>query len=256
MKHAFLIPAYNPGKLLPQVLEGLRCAMVEAGLQDVPIILVDDGSTDETRHLEDPSLSIIRLPQNRGKGAALQVGLIFSKDRNIEQVVTLDADAQHPPKEAVRLLLHPAPAQNLLLGVRDMSGTGAPRASQLSNRFSNFMLSLMGGEKLLDTQCGLRRYPVRETLALGAKHPGYAYESEVVLRAARKGLPITHEKTAVFYPSSKERVSYFHSVRDPAQIVVQIVLATLTISHVRPGRRWARRALIATLVLVGGSFLW
>src|SRR5690606_32366526 len=104
-------------------------------------------------------------------------------------IVTVDADDQHPTAEAIRLLRHPAPAGALVLAVRDMQAAGAPLPNRLSNAFSNRVLSLFGGQRLLDTQCGLRRYPVAETLALGADHPGYAFESELVLRAARRGTP-------------------------------------------------------------------
>jgi hypothetical protein len=65
---------------------------------------------------------------------------------------------------------------------------------------------------------------VQETLALGARDVGYAFESEIVLRAARTGWSIVEEPVLVYYPPEAERVSHFHVVNDPAKIVRRVVL--------------------------------
>lgn len=254
---AYLIPAYNPGKLLPRVIEDLKSTLTKSTITDRPIIvIIDDGSTDETAKLEDSALTILRHQSNRGKGAALQTGLAWALTHNVQTVVTLDADGQHPAEEAVKLMHSKAPREALILAVRDLKKAGAPRANQCSNRFSNFMLSLMGGQGLIDTQCGLRRYPVKQTLALGTTHPGYAFESDLVLRAARKGLTIVHENSRVRYPSEDERLSYFDSVKDPFQIVMRTLLTTFTVPHFRGTRRWGRRAIYVVLAaLVASHFL-
>jgi hypothetical protein len=65
---------------------------------------------------------------------------------------------------------------------------------------------------------------VSETLALGARDVGYAFESEILLRAARAGWNIVEEPVIVYYPPEEERLSHFHVVNDPAKIVRRIVL--------------------------------
>lgn len=255
---AFLIPAYNAGHRLAEVVAELREACGRAGVT-APIFIVDDGCTDDT--FQDPSIDapgtiVIRHPRNRGKGAALLSGFAHIRDAGIDCVVTLDADGQHPASEAVRLLLDPAPEGALLLGVRDLKAAGAPRANQWSNRFSNLVLSTFGGERLLDTQCGLRRYPLEATLALGARHPKYAFESDVVLRAARRGLPLVQIATAVRYPDEAARVSHFDSVRDPAKIVLRVVLTTLSVPHARVLRRFIERTILAMPFVAWGAWLF
>lgn len=258
---AFLIPAYNPGSLLGQVLADLIFAKEEAGLQTVPIIVVDDGSTDETFKSPDrlpssESLVLLRHLKNQGKGSALLTGFSWAHDRGIKTVVTLDADAQHPPSEAVRIFQLPAAQDSLVLGVRDLSFAGAPSKNQASNAFSNWVLSLMSGTQLHDTQCGLRRYPLESSLVLGARSPGYAFESDLVLRAARRGIPIVHEPCTVIYPNEAERVTFFDSVRDPARIVLQVVKTSLLVPHHRASRRWGKRLLgLGLLALLILSFL-
>jgi glycosyltransferase involved in cell wall biosynthesis len=251
---AFLIPAFNPGHLLALVVRDLRAEIARARLSQAAIVLVNDGCTDgsfdEVERSMGSDLVVLRHGENRGKGAALMTGLNWARENHISVLVTLDADGQHPPGEAVRLLQHEAPAGALVLGVRDLAAAGAPLPNQRSNAFSNRVLSLFGGVALRDTQCGLRRYPVEAILALGARHPGYAFESDVVLRAARLGLPIVHVNTEVHYPQGAAGVSHFDSVLDPSKIVLQVVRTTLGVPHHSAFRRWTRRFLV-TLLLCG-----
>jgi len=226
---AFVIPSFNPGARLFAVVAELVQLLKDKELT-VPIVVVDDGSTDDScAGLKEWGVTMIRHERNRGKGAALRTGLLWAKRQEIAQIVTLDADGQHPPSAALMLLQHSAPTESLVLAVRDLASAGAPAANQWSNRFSNQVLSLFGGTPLLDTQCGLRRYPVTATLSLSAPDDGYAFESDVVLRAARLGVPIVHVPAPVIYPPESERLSYFDSVRDPARMVLRVVTTALTV---------------------------
>lgn len=191
------------------------------------MIVVDDGSDDGTGDLaREAGAVVLSHPNNRGKGAALRTGFAYGARHGFDVAVTLDADAQHPPPEALRLLTVDSDASALVLGVRDLAGANAPRSSQISNRISNYWLSLFSGRELRDTQCGLRRYPIASTLALGARDEGYAFEAEVILRALSAGIRVVEEPIDVYYPPAEERVSHFHVVRDPARIVRRVV-ATL-----------------------------
>ncbi len=140
-----------------------------------------------------------------------------------EAVVTLDADLQHPAEEAVRLARHSASQDSLILGIRDLRAAGAPGNSQFSNSVSNYFLSVFSGLRLDDTQCGLRRYPLPQTLTLGLRSPGYALEAEVILRAASAHWPLRQIPIRVVYPPKAERISHFHVVRDPTRIVFRVL---------------------------------
>jgi hypothetical protein len=224
----FLIPAYNAAATLGGVLDQLRFQIAQNGLAEkTEILVVDDGSTDETpRVLATKGVRVERHSENRGKGAALRTGLRWAEARGISQVVSLDADGQHPSEEAVKLCLHPAARDVFLIGTRDLREANAPRPNQLSNAFSNQALSFFAGRKLLDTQSGLRRYPVQETLSLNSKAEGFAFEADVLLRAARAGQRIVHVPIRVLYPPS--RTSRFRSVADPTRIVFSVLKTTFT----------------------------
>ena len=229
MSQALVIPSYNPGHRLLEVVTELLFLLKKTEIP-VKVVVVDDGSTDgSSENLPQIGLTLLTHERNRGKGAALKTALRWAQENKIDQLVSLDADGQHPPTEAVRLLNVAAPSNALVLAVRDLKEAGAPQANQWSNRFSNRVLSLFGGRQLLDTQCGLRRYPVIPTLLLDAPDDGYAFESDVVLRAARTGLPIVHVPSRVIYPPAEQRLSHFDAVRDPAKMVMRVVATALTV---------------------------
>ncbi len=219
---AAVVPAFNAARTIDAVVRGL---LAEAPWRDGnPVVVVDDGSTDETTEAARAAGAVVLgHDRNRGKGAALRTGFERALALGAAAVVTVDADAQHFPVEAAKLALSAAPRDALVLGVRDLVRDGAPRANRFSNGVSNFFVSHFAGRALRDTQCGLRRYPLPETLALGATDDGYAFETECVLRFARAGLAIVEVPVRVYYPPETERITHFHAVRDPARIVYQVV---------------------------------
>jgi len=221
-----IIPAYQSERHLGAVLTELQKSIhLRAPLG---LLVVDDGSTDLTHAVARAAgAEVVRHTENRGKGAALCTGLAWAEKRAYTQAVTADADGQHPVEEILRLVDIRAPENALVLGIRDLLRDGAPRANRFSNAISNYFISLFTGERLRDTECGLRRYPVRETLALKCKDASYAFEAEVLLRAARNGLPILQVPIRVHYPDAANRLSHFHVVRDPLRIVRRVLLTVV-----------------------------
>jgi glycosyltransferase involved in cell wall biosynthesis len=231
MRVLAVVPAFQAERSVEAVVRGLRAALGPAA---EPLIVVDDGSSDRTaERAEQAGAVVLRHPENRGKGAALRTGFARALAAGAGAVVSVDADGQHLPEEAARIARDPAPREALVLAIRDLARDGAPPANRFSNAFSNAFLSWFGGRPLHDTQCGLRRYPLPETLALGARADGYAYEAEVLLRAARLGKPIVEVPVRVFYPPEEERVSHFHVVRDPARIVASVLSTALFVRRQR-----------------------
>lgn len=228
MQRSIVIPAFEAAASVGSLVRELIADWpAQAGAPAV--LVVDDGSSDATgARAAEAGARVVRLPRNQGKGAALRVGFIHAAALGSDAVVTLDADAQHPPGEALRLLVDPAPAEALLLGVRALSRAGAPRANQLSNAISNFFLSRFARRRLLDTQCGLRRYPLPRALTLPAAADGFAFEAEFVLRAARAGWEIVERPIHVVYPPEDERVTHFHVAMDPARIIGRVLLVVGT----------------------------
>ncbi len=231
MNAVYIVPAYEAEATVGEVVRGLLQGW-PAQLGPARVIVVDDGSRDETSaRARAAGAQLLRHPENRGKGAALLSGLGAARAAGATLAVSVDADGQHPPEEALRLALDPAPPDALVLGVRDLVVADAPRANQISNGISNAFLSFFTGRTLADTQCGLRRYPVARTLALNLQSDGYALEAEVVMRAAREGWPIAQVPVRVIYPPEGQRTTHFRVARDPARIVFRVLATQFSRRH-------------------------
>lgn len=230
MKIAFVVPAYNAERTIgPLVTELLALASTLRDSTSPAVVVVDDGSSDlSASRAESAGAAVVRHASNRGKGAALLSGFSWARAAGARAAVSVDADGQHPPEQALALCRHSAPPEALLLGIRDLREAGAPRKNRFSNGFSNAWMSLFAGRVLSDTQCGLRRYPLPEVLELGLRSTGYELESEVILKAVRRGIPLVETDVRVIYPPEHERVTHFHSVRDPARIVLRILHTAFT----------------------------
>src|SRR5277367_335238 len=220
MRACAIVPAYDAERMVGSVVRDLL-----ETLPDAPtVFVVDDGSRDATANVaREAGARVLVHRWNRGKGAALRTGMAAAASAGFDAAVTVDADGQHPAAEARKLLDADADPRALLLGVRDLAGAGAPRANRISNAISNVFLSLFSRRALADTQCGLRRYPLPLTLALGGRDDGYAFEAEIILRAVAAGLRLVEVPVRVVYPPEGQRVTHFDSVRDPARIVVRVV---------------------------------
>ena len=214
-----IVPAFQAEVTITEVVEACAREMPTA-----TVFVVDDGSRDETApRARKAGARVLSQPHNMGKGCALRAGFERAFALGFDVAVTVDADMQHPADEARRLLEYPASPDALVLGIRDLVRDNAPKKNRMSNGISNFFLSGFSGRRLHDTQCGLRRYPIRKTLALGASAPGYAYEAEVILRALAGGVEVVEVPVRVHYPPEEERVTHFDSVKDPARIVGAVV---------------------------------
>jgi glycosyltransferase involved in cell wall biosynthesis len=231
VQRAYLIPAFQARQSLPRVLADLR-QHDPSGL----LLVVDDGSTDGTGDIARAAgVEVATHADNRGKGVALRTGFAWLLDRGFEAAVTVDADGQHRAEDARALAEHPAPLSAVVLGVRDLERDGAPKPNRFSNRFSNWWVSRFAGISLSDTQCGLRRYPLASTLSLGSDARGYGFESDLLVRAARRGIAIVEAPVRVIYPPKQERVSHFRVGRDPARIVLRLVHTALTFPRAPEG---------------------
>jgi isopenicillin-N N-acyltransferase-like protein len=222
MRSAFVVPAFDAAATVASVVSGLRR---EAG-PDVPIFVVNDGSRDATaREAESAGAIVVSHSVNRGKGAAIRTGLLAAKDAGCDVAVTVDADDQHPPAEAKRLLDAAVPADAIVLGTRDLRRAGAPLGSRVGNSASNFFVSLFTGRRFRDTQCGLRRYPVGATLSIRTRDQRFGFEAEVIFAARRAKITLVEVPVSVIYRRS--RTTHYRAVWDTIRIIYRIVVTLI-----------------------------
>lgn len=180
-----LIPAYNPGRELPELAQQLRTHFKR-------IVLVDDGSTtgrefiDETKPFVEGTLS---HPQNRGKGAALKTGFRhLLEGAPFRGVVTVDADGQHLVDDIVHVAEGlAANEERLVLGVR-LRTPETPFRSWWGNWWTRQIFRLTVGLDIADTQTGLRGIPF-SLLEDFLQIPGERYDYELAMLASAKRHP-------------------------------------------------------------------
>ena len=208
---ACVIPVYNHG----QRIEGVIRDALKLGL---PVIVVDDGSTDSTPAILNriPDITVLRHPENQGKGAALLTGFAAAVQLGYDQALTIDGDGQHRPEDAGALLQAVADGSRVIVvGRREgMVGKNVPWTSRFGRGFSNFWVWAAGGPLISDSQSGFRLYPLPEALQLNVKARRYQFEVEVLVRAKQQGINTVEAPIPVVYQPKGERVSHFRPWRD------------------------------------------
>ncbi|MGI9650339.1 DUF2062 domain-containing protein [Chryseobacterium sp. RLHN22] len=229
-KICVLIPTYNNEKTLKRVIDGVLDYTEN-------IIVVNDGSTDSTKEIlsQYSQISLISLPENKGKGNGLKIGFRKAKELDHNYAITIDSDGQHYPNDIpvfVEALLNEN-EDVLLIGNRNMSQDGIPKKSSFGNRFSNFWFWFETGIKLEDTQSGYRLYPLHK---IPKKYftPKFEFEIEIIVRTAWRHVPVKNVSIKVLYDPA-ERVSHFRPFKDFTRIsILNTILVTITLLYIIP----------------------
>lgn len=183
-----LIPAHDEAPRITPV--------VTAALRHLPVLVVDDGSADDTPGVaERAGARVLRQHPNQGKGAALRAGFRAALAEGVEAVITLDADGQHDPAELpaflgayARRTLAGEPTE-LIIGRRDFHRM--PPLRRLSNWLGTVVLSTAVGRWIDDNQSGYRLVGRRLMSAtLDSAESGFAFEVEMIAVSLREGWPI------------------------------------------------------------------
>jgi glycosyltransferase involved in cell wall biosynthesis len=189
-----VIPAYNAGATLRKLL-----SEIHRRYPTLDVLVVDDGSEDNTgREAAGSGVEVLRLEQNRGKGAALRAGFAYALTADYASVITLDADLQHDPAEIAGFMSIFERTDSLVIGVRARRRP-MPPARRLSNYLVSLFCSLLAGRKLIDVQCGYRLLPVPLLRTLPLTGRRYELELELAIRAARSGSAIEELPVRTIY---------------------------------------------------------
>ncbi len=207
-RFVIVIPVYNHGRTVAQVAQ-------KALKWLLPVILVDDGSTDDTpiQIQKVQGIQLIRHPYNMGKGAALISGMTAAAEI-ADWAICLDADGQHDPGEiAVFVKAARKNQRSIVIGKRRGMQT-APWTSRFGRKFSNFWVWMSGGPHLSDSQSGFRMYPLPEVLQLDVQARRYQYEVEVLAKANWCGISTMEVSIHAAYHGDAPRISHFHPWQD------------------------------------------
>ena len=194
---SIIIPAYNEAHRIGRTLESIREFLQGTSLAS-EVIVVDDGSTDETAALveqfmrEHPQMAF-RLERNRrneGKGYSVRRGVLAARG---EIVLFTDADLSAPIAEAPKLY-EPIAADmaDVVIGSRalDPQLVTQPLGRRLAGRLFNLCVRALTGLRFKDTQCGFKAYRREAILPIFRvqRITGFGFDAEVLYLARKRGL--------------------------------------------------------------------
>lgn len=225
-----IIPTYNNAKTLRRVIDGVLKYTHD-------ILVINDGSTDETSVIlqEYRCIDKIELSTNKGKGNALQIGFKKAIELGYDYAITIDSDGQHFPKDIPVFIekLHESPLPLLLIGSRNMTTENVPKKSSFGNRFSNFWFWFETGIRLTDTQSGYRLYPLHY-IPKKLYTNKFEFEIEIIVRTAWNGVSVENVPIDVLYDPT-ERVSHFRPFKDFTRIsILNTVLVIIALGYIKP----------------------
>lgn len=213
---AVLVPAYQAAAHLGEVLLRIRALPAPPH-----VLVVDDGSRDATAEVARQfGAEVVSFAANRGKGHALIEG--FRHLTEYDGVITMDADGQHPPECVPEFIAAAEAGAELVLGTRARS-SGMPPLRRFANGFSSGWCSAIAGQRISDSQCGYRLYS-RSVLAATPVRPSrYEVETEMAVRAARRGFRIAEVTIPTVYG---DETSHLSLTRDVPRIVGMMLRLT------------------------------
>ncbi len=219
-----LIPAHDEAPRIGPV--------VAAAARVLPVVVVDDGSSDETaRVAEEAGATVLRQRPNQGKGAALRTGFAHALATAATAVVTLDGDGQHDPAELPRFLeaLVADPSVELVVGRREFGAM--PPVRRLANILGTVVLSGALGRWIPDNQSGYRLIGRRLMAAMLDSHErGFELEVEMIAICLREGWPMAWVPVRTIYGDERSHIR-------PARHLRQFLRVTLKARRIARGGR-------------------
>jgi glycosyltransferase involved in cell wall biosynthesis len=219
IRQGIVIPVYNHGRALGAVVEKLR----PLGL---PVIIVDDGSDNETKAAlvkiyADCNLTVPeRLERNGGKGRAFYAGIAKARSLGLTHVLQIDADGQHDAGRARFFLKESAACPEALICSYPEYDDSAPASRRYGRKVANTWAKIVTlSPGIVESMLGFRVYPVEPVYQLYRRcriDPRMGFDIDILVRLYWKNVPLIFHPVRVRYPA--DGVSHFRPVRDNLRI--------------------------------------
>jgi dolichyl-phosphate beta-glucosyltransferase len=226
---SIIIPAHNEAKRLARTLEHI-CTYVQANHLAAEVIVVNDGSTDNTAQIvkdfaaRHSCITLIHKSRNAGKGSAIRDGILRATG---EIVLFTDADDSTPIEDADKLDAVLSEGADIVIGSRwldpQLQSVPQPWYRRLNGRIYNLLLRTVLGLDLSDTQNGFKAFTNRAAKAVFAlqKIPGWGFDAESLFFAKNLGMIIREVPVRyIYYPEGSKIRPY----RDGARMLLELFL--------------------------------
>lgn len=242
-----IVPVYDHGSTAGAVAEALHAA-------GLPVLLVDDGSGDETRaRLRDiaeriPRSVLFTLPQNRGKGSAVSFGFRQAAAMGYTHALQVDADGQHDLADVPLLIRAARESPTAVVSGSPVFDSSVPQARRVGRKITVFWVAVETlSRDIPEAMCGFRVYPLASVCALLSRRtlsPRMGFDIEVLVRLHWLGVGMRFLPTRVVYPPGG--LSHFRMIRDNLAITLVHVrlffgmaarLPLILARRIRRGRR-------------------
>lgn len=218
MRCCLIIPVYNHGAALSGTAERLS----DCGL---PTILIDDGSDKATKDaiaavVSRHGFDLLTLPENRGKGAAVEAGLRAAWDKGYTHAIQIDADGQHDLNDMNKFLDAAGAHPDALISGAPQFDDSVPRSRFYGRYITRFWVAVETlSLTITDAMCGYRVYPLKSSIQLLDDHKpgrGMEFDIDIAVRLYWRGVDFVSIPTRVVYPESG--ISHFRLWRDNLRI--------------------------------------
>jgi glycosyltransferase involved in cell wall biosynthesis len=202
MKICVIIPTYNESKAIGGIVKEIR-------KQGFGALVVDDGSQDNTFEIAESSGAVVlRNQDNAGKGASLIKGFNYALAGDFDAVITMDGDGQHSPDEIPYFIrLAEFSDGGIFIGNRMSKIRNMPALRIITNQFMSWLISLVAGQPIPDTQCGFRLIKRKVLEKIDLRTSKYETESEIIIKAARLGFKIESIPIKTIYAGEKSQIN-------------------------------------------------
>jgi glycosyltransferase involved in cell wall biosynthesis len=201
-KIAVIIPAYNAGTTIAELIE-----KTSRFVNREDIVVIDDGSRDRTLEIAGGTGAVVlRHEANKGKGEALKTGFRYAENKDYSAVVTLDADLQHDPDSIPDFARKADGFSGIIIGTRKRNLKIMPMGRWLTNTLTSAIVSVLAGQSIRDSQSGYRLITAQVLKRLELDSTKYDLESEILIKAKRKGFEITEIPIETIYAGGRSSI--------------------------------------------------
>ena len=211
-----LIPAYNEERNIKRVVESVK-------RENYNVLVIDDGSDDKTSECaRNAGAELIRLEENQGKGTALRKGFEYANKKGYNAVAIIDGDGQHNVSELKNLVsAFSENGTDIVIGSRMTDLRKMPLIRRVTNKVMSKIVSMLAKNRIHDSQSGFRIIKTTVLKNIKLTTSNYDTESEMLIRAGRKGYTIKETPISTIYRGDAK--SSIRPIRDTYRFIRLVI---------------------------------